>query len=152
MPVRAGTLDAHSDTPAVAPIRSGFAGPRQSARAYAAVMGSVDDYLSGIEDEGARDALTHVRDIVLQLVPDAEQGTSYGMPAMRLRGKPLIAFKSTKAHLAIYPFSPAVIDAVRDRLVGHSVSKGTIRFSTDQPVPDDVLRDLVRLRVAEIEG
>ncbi len=115
-------------------------------------MGSVDDYLSGIEDEAARDVLTHIRDIVLELVPDAEQGTSYGMPAMRLRGRPLLAFKLTKAHLAIYPFSPAVIEGVRDRLAGHSLSKGTIRFSTDQPVPDDILRDLVRLRVAEIEA
>jgi uncharacterized protein YdhG (YjbR/CyaY superfamily) len=43
-----------------------------------------------------------------------------------------------------------VVDQVRDRLAGFSLSKGTIRFSVNQPVPDDVVVDIVQLRKAEI--
>jgi uncharacterized protein YdhG (YjbR/CyaY superfamily) len=50
----------------------------------------------------------------------------------------------------VLPFSPAAIEAVKDRLDGFDVSKGTIRFSPDAPVPDDVLADLVRARMQEI--
>ena len=45
-----------------------------------------------------------------------------------------------------------VVDAVAGRLTGFALSKGTIRFTAAEPLPDDVLRDLVRLRQAEIEG
>ena len=52
--------------------------------------------------------------------------------------------------LSIFPFSPAVIDAVAGWLEGYSLSKGTIRFTPDHPVPDDVVEEIVRLRRAEI--
>jgi uncharacterized protein YdhG (YjbR/CyaY superfamily) len=54
-------------------------------------------------------------------------------------------------HLSIFPFSPAVIDSVAARLEGLSLSKGTIRFTPDHPVPDHVLEEVVRLRRAEIQ-
>jgi uncharacterized protein YdhG (YjbR/CyaY superfamily) len=39
---------------------------------------------------------------------------------------------------------------VRDRLDGFDLSKGTIRFRPDRPLPDDVLADLIRARKNEI--
>lgn len=50
----------------------------------------------------------------------------------------------------MHPFSPAVVDAVRDRLDGYTLSKGTIRFSPEQPLPDGVVEELVALRRREI--
>ena len=82
--------------------------------------------------------------------PGAEQGLSYGLAALRHKGKPLLGFKAAKDHLAVFPFSPAAVDVVRERLAGYSLSKGTIRFTTDMPLPDDVVRDLVRQRLGEI--
>ena len=72
------------------------------------------------------------------------------MPAFILAGRPLLGFKAAKHHLSIFPFSPAAIEAVRERLDGFDLGKGTIRFSPDRPVPDDVLADLVRAREQEI--
>jgi uncharacterized protein YdhG (YjbR/CyaY superfamily) len=69
-----------------------------------------------------------------------------------LRGKPLLGFATGAHHLSLYPFSPAAIDAVRDRLPDHALSKGTIRFTADRPVPDDVLTAIVQARAAEIAG
>jgi len=114
--------------------------------------GSVlDDYLDGL-DSATRAAFARVRDTAMAVVPEAEQGTSYGMPALRYRGKPLLGFRAAKTHLSIFPFSPAAIDAVRDRLAGFALAKGTVRFSADQPVPEDVVRDLVRHRADEIRA
>ena len=112
-------------------------------------MSDVDDYLIGVA-EPSRSALQHVRDLVKDVVPEAEEGSSYGMPALRYQKKPLLGFIAAKNHLSIFPFSPNVIDALRDRLDGFEVSKGTIRFSAAHPIPDDVLGDIVRMRVDEI--
>jgi uncharacterized protein YdhG (YjbR/CyaY superfamily) len=52
--------------------------------------------------------------------------------------------------LSVFPFSPAAIEAVKDRLEGFDLAKGTIHFSPERPVPDDVLADVVRARRQEI--
>jgi hypothetical protein len=67
-------------------------------------------------------------------------------------GRPLLGFRAAQRHLSIFPFSPGAIGAVEDRLGGFDVAKGTIRFTPDSPVPDDVLTDLVRARAREIDG
>jgi len=114
-------------------------------------VAAVDDFLGAL-DPSRRAAFAHIRDLVLDVVPDATQGTSYGMAAFRHQGKPLIGFGAAKEHLSVFPFSPEVVDGVRDRLAGFALSKGTIRFTVDRPLPDDVVRDVVRLRAVEIAG
>jgi uncharacterized protein YdhG (YjbR/CyaY superfamily) len=110
----------------------------------------MDDYLDGLESD-QRAALARVRSVVDGVVPDAEEGTSYGMPAFLYAGRPLLGFRAAKRHLSVFPFSSAAIEAVKDRLEGFDLSKGTIRFSPDSPVPDDVLADVIRARKQEIE-
>ena len=109
----------------------------------------MDDYLAGLPP-GDKVALERVRAIVLGAVPEAEEGRSYGMPAFIYAGRPLLGFRAAKKHLSIFPFSPAAIDAVRDRLGDFELSKGTVRFTADAPVPEDVLTLLVRARKQEI--
>jgi uncharacterized protein YdhG (YjbR/CyaY superfamily) len=111
----------------------------------------MEDYLAGLPPE-QRAALERVCEIVARTAPDAEMGKSYGMPAFRHAGRPLLGFRASKAHLSVYPFSPEVVDAVRERLAGFDLAKGTIRFTPDQPLPEDVIADLVRLRAHEIDG
>jgi len=111
----------------------------------------IDEYLDGLPPEQAT-ALARVRDGVRELAPDAVEGRSYGVPAFILAGKPLLGFAAAKRHLSLFPFSPEAIDAVRDRLGGFDLAKGTIRFAPDRPVPDDVLADVVAARRAEITG
>src|ERR671914_251058 len=86
----------------------------------------------------------------------AEGGVGAGARRGRARGARRrggrLGFRAAKKHLSVFPFSPAAVDAVKDRLEGFDLSKGTIRFTPDQPVPDDVLADLVRARKAEIES
>jgi uncharacterized protein YdhG (YjbR/CyaY superfamily) len=111
----------------------------------------VDDYLGGL-DAPQRAAFEHIRNVVMDMVPEAEQGTSYGMATLKYKQKPLLGFLAAKHHLSIFPFSPRVIDAVRDRLTGFELSKGTIRFTVAMPLPDEVVRDIVGHRIEEIVG
>ena len=112
-------------------------------------VSEIDDYLAGVA-EPDRDALEHIRQLVKLSVPQAEEGKSYGMPALKYNKRPLIGFVAARKHLSLFPFSPAVIEALSDRLDGFALSKGTIRFTADKPIPDNLLRDIVMLRLAEI--
>jgi uncharacterized protein YdhG (YjbR/CyaY superfamily) len=112
-------------------------------------MGELNEYLETVSAPG-RAALARVRDLALQECPDAEESRSYGMAALRFRGKPLLGFVAAKAHLSVFPFSPEAVEAVAAELAGFSLSKGTIRFTADRPLPDSVVRELVRTRMAQI--
>ena len=112
-------------------------------------MSAIDDYLDGLASD-QQAALARVRGIVNELMPDVEEGKSYGMPAFIYAGRPLLGFRAAQKHLSIFPFSPAVIEAVRERLEGFDLAKGTIRFTPDHPVPQTVLADVIRLREREI--
>jgi uncharacterized protein YdhG (YjbR/CyaY superfamily) len=109
----------------------------------------MDDYLDGLPP-GEKAALERVRAVVGRVAPEAEEGRSYGMRAFIYSGRPLLGFRAAKNHLSIFPFSPAAIEAVKDRLGGFDLAKGTVRFTPDKLVPDDVLADLVRARMQEI--
>ena len=86
------------------------------------------------------------------MAPEAEDGTSYGMAALRWRGKPLLGFKVAQKHLSIHPFSSEVIEASAELLRGVDHAKGTVRFTASAPLPDELIRALVRHRMAEISG
>ncbi|WP_345752220.1 iron chaperone [Microbacterium rhizophilus] len=114
-------------------------------------MGTVDDYLASL-DEPVRGMFAAIRDRALELVPDATQGISYGMPALLHRGKGLLSTMQSKTHLSLFPFSGSIPAQVEDRLAGFSLSKGTIRFSVDRPIPPDVVDRIILLRRDEIDA
>ena len=116
-------------------------------------MGTVDDLLAQL-DPADRAAIGRLYDVAREVVPGAEQGTGYGMPALVYRGKPLISVMRAKKHIGVYPFSPAAVSAVADYLGTHpgiGIDKGTIRFQPEHPLPDDAVRALVRARKEQIE-
>lgn len=112
-------------------------------------MGTVDDYLAGLDPADAA-VMAHVYDLAREVVPDAEQGTGYGMPALVHRGKPLLSVMRAARHIGVYPFSPEAVDAVRPLLPGVDLAKGTIRFDPAHPLPDDAVRALVAARRDQI--
>ena len=114
-------------------------------------MSSFDEHLATVPGP-QRAELERIRQFVRRSVPDEEEATSYGMPAFKYKKRPLLGIGASKNHLSMFPFSPAAVDAVRDQLVGFELAKGTVRFTPDQPIPDLALEELVRHRLAEIEG
>lgn len=114
-------------------------------------MGTVDDYLATL-DADDRAAVARVYDIARELVPEAEQGKGYGMPALVHRGKPLVSVMRAKRHIGVYPFSPDAVTAAAPLLEGFDLDKGTIRFAPGHPLPDAAIRAFVAFRKDQIEG
>ena len=112
-------------------------------------MSAVDEYLGKL-DASQRAALGRICQVAREIVPGAEEATSYGMPAFKVKGKPLLGFTASQRHLSLHPFSPAAIETVKDGLGGFALSKGTIRFTADKPIPDAVLRRIIEARLKEI--
>ena len=112
-------------------------------------MGSIDDAPAGL-GRPEQDALRRVIDIARRVAPHAIDGVSYSVPALTVAGRPLIGVRASAHHLSVYPFSPAAIDVVRPGLDGFSVSKGTIRFTPEHPLPEVLIERLVAARLAEI--
>jgi uncharacterized protein YdhG (YjbR/CyaY superfamily) len=114
-------------------------------------MSSFDEYLATVPDP-QRAELERIRRFVLRKVPDAEEATSYGLPAFKYKKRPLLGFRASKSHLSVFPFSPEAVDAARGALAGFDLSKGTVRFTPERPIPDSALEELLRHRIREIEG
>lgn len=114
-------------------------------------MSAVDEYLAGL-DEAPRAQLERVRRIVRHVAPDVEEARSYGMPAFMYRGRPVLGFTARRNHLSVHPFSPNVVEAVKDKLTGYDISKGTVRFTQELPIPEEVLEQMVNARLEEITG
>ncbi len=109
----------------------------------------IDQYLAAL-DEPRRATLERLRTSIMAVVPDAEQGLSYGAPAFKVRGKAVAGFAAAKAHLSYLPHSGSVIDALADDLVGYEHSKGSLRFAIDDPLPDELVQKLVTCRLREL--
>ena len=107
---------------------------------------SVDDYISAQPKE-AQAKLKQMRRAIKAVVPKAEEVISYCMPAFKQDGI-VVWYAAAKKHFALYPKS-AVLTAFKKELEPYSVAKGTIRFPVDQPLPLDLIQDIVRFRVAE---
>ncbi|MEZ7755701.1 DUF1801 domain-containing protein [Microbacterium paraoxydans] len=117
-------------------------------------MGTIDDYLTDL-DTADRAVIAGVYAIATEEVPEAAQGTGYGMPALVYAGKPLLSVMRAKKHIGVYPFSPEAVAAVADLLAGHpgvSLDKGTIRFQPEHSLPVEAVRALIRSRVSQIDA
>eukprot|EP01136_Pigoraptor_vietnamica_P042681 Opistho-1_new@17143 len=95
-----------------------------------------------------RQALEHLREVIIAAAPDAEEYVGYGIPAFRQDGA-LVSFGAARAHCAFYVQSPAVMAAHTTELAGLDTSKGTVRFTPDAPLADALVTRLVRARLAE---
>ncbi len=114
-------------------------------------MGSVAEYIAGL-GEPARAMVERLMARAAAQVPDTEEGTSYGMAALRYRGKALVSVLATKQGYSVYPFSSNVVAAVLEGLEGFDSTKGGIRFTERHPLPDSLFDAMVRARRAEIDA
>ena len=114
-------------------------------------MDSLDGALAEL-GQPERECLERVIAVARAEAPDAVAGVSYGMPVLKVAGKPLIGVTASARHLSVHPFSPEVIAQVRGGLGDYSLSKGTIRFTVDHPLPATIVAEIVRSRQAEIRG
>jgi uncharacterized protein YdhG (YjbR/CyaY superfamily) len=106
---------------------------------------TVDGYLAALDPE-KRAALEKLRKQIHAAIPGATECISYGMPGFRHEGK-VVAWKGAAAtHCALYP--GGIVDEFKADLKGYDVSKGTVRFAPDDPLPAALVKKLVKAAVA----
>jgi uncharacterized protein YdhG (YjbR/CyaY superfamily) len=82
--------------------------------------------------------------------PEATEAISYRMPTFKYKG-PLLGFAAFSNHCSLFPMSYSVIEAFKNELKDFHISKGTIRFPVDKPLPTALVKKLVKARIAENE-
>jgi len=108
----------------------------------------IDTYLDGIE-EPKRTTLQQLRRTILEVVPEAEEGISYGLPAFRVDGTVIAGFGAFTNHLSYLPHSGSVFPELADDLAPYTTSSGALRFPVDAPLPKALVERLVRVRMAQ---
>ena len=110
---------------------------------------TIDEYLAGVP-EPARTTLDKMRSVILSAAPKGtEEIISYRIPAFKYKGV-LVWFAAFADHCSFFP-TAAVIDAFRSELKGYTLSKGTIQFPRNKPLPAALVRKMVKVRVAQVE-
>lgn len=107
----------------------------------------VEAYLAEVKPE-FRPALDHLRAVIREMAPAAEEVISYGIPCYKLDG-PLVSFGAASKHCAFYGMSPKVLESFADDLKGFSTSPGTVRFTPQRPIPDALVRAILTARIVE---
>jgi uncharacterized protein YdhG (YjbR/CyaY superfamily) len=110
----------------------------------------VDAYLRGLK-EPKRSTLQALRRSILEIIPDAKQVISYGVPAFRVGGKTVAGFAAFKDHLSYLPFSGSVLGQLADELDGYTMTKSALHFPVDRPLSKTLVERLIHARLAEID-
>jgi uncharacterized protein YdhG (YjbR/CyaY superfamily) len=100
-------------------------------------------------DEPKRSTLQRLRQTILELVPEAEEGISYQVPAFRIDGKVIAGFAAFESHLSYLPHSGSVFPLLRDEVATYKTSKGALQFPMDTPLPKSLVEQLIRVRFAQ---
>jgi uncharacterized protein YdhG (YjbR/CyaY superfamily) len=109
----------------------------------------IDAYLAAL-DENKQSTLERLRRSIMEVVPEAEQGLAYGMPAFKVDGKTVAGFAAFKSHLSYLPHSGSVLAELGDDVAAYETSKGSLKFAVDQPLPKRLVKKLVTTRLREL--
>ncbi len=105
---------------------------------------SVDEYIRGFPDH-VRVLLLQVRNTIIQAAPQAEECISYGMPAYKINGKPLVYFAGYKNHIGFYA-TPTGHKEFEKELAKYKQGKGSVQFPLDKPLPLTLIAQIVVFR------
>jgi uncharacterized protein YdhG (YjbR/CyaY superfamily) len=109
-------------------------------------MATVDEYLASVPSPEARAALESIRAIVREEFPEAVEVMSYGIPGFKHHGY-LLGYAAFKNHCSLFPGGS--VASFADRLAGYKLAKGTIQFLPSAPLPEELIREIVRIRAAD---
>jgi uncharacterized protein YdhG (YjbR/CyaY superfamily) len=108
----------------------------------------IDQYLADLE-EPKRSTLQRLRHTILEVVPEAEEGISYRVPAFRINGKVIAGFAAFKNHLSYLPHSGSVFPLLPDEIASYKTSTGALQFPVDSPLPKPLVERLIQVRIEQ---
>ncbi|MCR8667687.1 DUF1801 domain-containing protein [Aestuariibaculum sp. M13] len=108
---------------------------------------SVEQYIKEfpLETQGI---LKQLRTIIFKAAPASSESISYGMPAYKTNGKPLVYFGAFKKHIGFYA-TPSGHSEFANELSKYRQGKGSVQFPLNEPIPFDLIKQIVEFRVKE---
>ena len=111
------------------------------------VFNSIDEYIASFPED-VQKVLEDIRATIKAISPDAKEKISYQIAAFELNGRNLIHFAGWKKHVSLYPI-PAGDEAFEKKIAKYVAGKGTLKFPLDEPMPLELIEEVVRLRLAD---
>ena len=111
-------------------------------------MSDIDSYLQNISPS-QRHEFERIRLIVMQVAPEAKESISYGIPTFTVNDKPLVHFGVYKNHISLFSTSHPT-QVLKDKLKDFKISRGTVRFALDNPLPEKLIKDMLLVRLTDI--
>jgi uncharacterized protein YdhG (YjbR/CyaY superfamily) len=107
---------------------------------------TIDEYIAGLPAD-VQQVLEKLRQTIREAAPQAQETINYAIPTFTLNGN-LVHFAAFKKHIGFYP-TPSGMEKFKNELSGYESAKGSVQFPLDQPIPYDLIGEIVRFRVAE---
>ena len=122
----------------------------KKSRKRKAVPKTIDDYLAKVP-EPQRTTLAKVREVMQSVLPaEATEAISYRIPCVKYKGM-LVGYAAFTDHCSLFGMSSTLLGPFKEELKNYSTSKGTIRFAVDEPLPEALIKKLVKSAIAEKE-
>jgi len=110
----------------------------------------IDDFIEQVNPSQQYE-LFRLRRIIKETIPEAVECISYGMPGFKYKRKYLAGFNAFKDHLSFFPTAHP-IEALHTELNDFTLAKGTIQFTLKQPISEELIKKLIRVRQADIDS
>lgn len=110
-------------------------------------MNSVEQYIANLPHE-VQDILLKIRLLVLKHAPQAVEHFAYNMPAYKTNGKPLLYVAAFKNHIGFYA-TPTGHEHFSKQLSPYKQGKGSVQFPLSQPMPYDLIEQIIVYRINE---
>lgn len=109
---------------------------------------AVDAYIEGLAED-RRAPMRQLREAIRAAAPDADEVITYRMPGFKAHGSFLVSYDAYKAHYSLFPASQAVVEELGEEVAPHVKGRGTLQFPAAQPLPLDLIRRIVEIRLRE---
>jgi uncharacterized protein YdhG (YjbR/CyaY superfamily) len=110
----------------------------------------IDEYLAALPEQ-TKNTLEKLRTLIKNIAPQAIEKISYQVPTFYYLG-PLVGFAAFKNHCSFFVMSHKVMDMFKEELKPYDKSTATVRFSADKPLPESLVANIVKARIAENEA
>jgi uncharacterized protein YdhG (YjbR/CyaY superfamily) len=107
---------------------------------------TIDQYIQN-QPIAIQQLLKQLRQAIHDAAPEAQETISYQMPAFK-QGGVLVYFAAFKNHIGFFPTGSGV-EAFKGKLAKYKTSKGTIQFPYIEPLPLDLVKQIVAFRLKE---
>ena len=107
---------------------------------------TIDEYIAAFP-KNVQVILEQIRNAIKETAPEAKETISYQIPAFEQKGI-LVWFAAFKNHIGFYPKASA-IEAFKEELSDYEISKGTVRFPINKPIPFNLIKKIVKYRVKQ---